>query len=208
MTTSTPGVLDVVVIGAGIVGAAIARDLAGTGLSVTLVEARNDVGDGTSKANTALLHTGYDATPGTLESRLVARGYDLLGDYAERTGIPIERTGALLVAWTDEEVDALPLLKDKAERNGYQECEIVDAQEVYRRVPELGAGALGGLTVPGEAIICTTSGKRRTAHVKRRRHADGCSTATHQPHRRRRAHRSRRWGFCSFLSPERRAGGP
>src|SRR6185312_9962908 len=56
---------------------------------------------------------------------------------------------------TDEERDALPTLKDKAERNGYQACEIVDADEVYRRVPELGPGALAGLTVPGEAIICT-----------------------------------------------------
>ena len=122
---------------------------------MTLVEARDDVGDGTSKANTALLHTGFDATPDTLESRLVARGYDLLGDYAEQTGIPVERTGALLVAWTDEELDALPGLKDKAERNGYHRCEIVDADEVYRRVPDLGPGALGGLTVPGESIICT-----------------------------------------------------
>ena len=94
----TPGpndVRDVVVIGAGIVGSAIARALAGTGLSVTLVEGRDDVGDGTSKANTALLHTGFDATPGTLESRLVARGYHLLGEYAELVGIPIERTGAV-----------------------------------------------------------------------------------------------------------------
>jgi glycerol-3-phosphate dehydrogenase len=155
MTSTAPHVSDVVVIGAGIVGAAIARDLAGTGLSITLVEGRDDVGDGTSKANTALLHTGFDATPGTLESRLVARGYHLLGAYAEQTGIPVERTGALLVAWTDEEVDALPSLKDKAERNGYDACGLVDAAEVYRRVPELGAGALAGLTVPGEAIICT-----------------------------------------------------
>lgn len=148
-------VSDVIVIGAGIVGCAIARAVAGTNLTVTLVEARADVGDGTSKANTALLHTGYDATPGTLESRLVARGYGLLGAYAEQTGIPVERTGALLVAWTDEELDALPGLKDKAERNFYHRCEIVGADEVYRRVPELGPGVLGGLTVPGESIICT-----------------------------------------------------
>jgi glycerol-3-phosphate dehydrogenase len=146
---------DVIVIGGGIVGAAIARELAGTGLTVTLVEGRDDVGDGTSKANTALLHTGFDATPGTLESRLVARGYDLLGEYARQTGIPIERTGAMLVAWTDEERDALPALNDKAERNDYHACEIVSADEVYRRVPALGPGALAGLTVPGEAIICT-----------------------------------------------------
>ncbi len=153
--TAPAEIRDVVVIGAGIVGSAIARALGGTGLTVTLIEGRDDVGDGTSKANTALLHTGFDATPGTLESRLVARGYDLLGEYAEQVGIPVERTGALLVAWTDEERDALPGLKDKAERNGYDACEIVGADEVYRRVPELGPGALAGLTVPGEAIICS-----------------------------------------------------
>ena len=76
MTTS----YDVAVIGGGIVGCAIARELAGHDLWVALLEARVDVGDGTSKANTAILHTGFDATPGTLEARLVARGYTLLGD--------------------------------------------------------------------------------------------------------------------------------
>ncbi|KMO77795.1 NAD(P)/FAD-dependent oxidoreductase [Mycolicibacterium obuense] len=152
---SSETVVDVVVVGAGIVGAAIARALAGTRLSVTLVEARDDVGDGTSKANTALLHTGFDATPGTVESRLVARGYDLLGDYAEQTGIPVERTGAMLVAWTTEEVDALPGLMVKAEGNGYRYTELLSADEVYRRVPALGPGAMAGLSVPGESIICT-----------------------------------------------------
>jgi glycerol-3-phosphate dehydrogenase len=155
MNANTRQVFDVAVIGAGIVGAAIARDLAGTSLSVVVIEARNDVGDATSKANTALLHTGYDATPGTLESRLVARGYHLLGDYAAETGIPVERTGAILVAWTDEELQALPALKDKAERNGYHDCSVIGAPEVYRQLPNLGPGALGGLTVPGESIICT-----------------------------------------------------
>jgi glycerol-3-phosphate dehydrogenase len=155
MTAPTPQIFDVAVIGAGIVGAAIARDLAATSLSVAVLEARNDVGDATSKANTALLHTGYDATPGTLESRLVSRGYQLLGDYAAVAGIPVERTGAILVAWTDEERQALPALKDKAERNGYHDCSIIGAAEVYRQLPDLGPGALGGLTVPGESIICT-----------------------------------------------------
>ncbi|MDA2893293.1 NAD(P)/FAD-dependent oxidoreductase [Mycolicibacterium sp. BiH015] len=146
---------DYVVIGAGIVGAAIARTLAGYEHRVALIEARDDIGDGTSKANTAILHTGFDAKPGTLESRLVARGYALLSDYARQTGIPVEQTGALLVAWTDEELAALPALKTKAEANGYDFCEIVDAAEVYRQVPRLGHGALGGLTVPDESIICT-----------------------------------------------------
>ncbi|MFC9428019.1 NAD(P)/FAD-dependent oxidoreductase [Streptomyces sp. NPDC056987] len=148
-------VYDVAVIGAGVVGSAIARELAGHALSVALLDARDDVGDGTSKANTAILHTGFDAKPGTLESRLVRRGYTLLSAYAGATGIPVERTGALLVAWTREELDALPGLREKAVANGYEHCEPVTAEEVYRQVPALGPGALGGLTVPDESIICT-----------------------------------------------------
>ncbi|GAA0821839.1 NAD(P)/FAD-dependent oxidoreductase [Streptosporangium amethystogenes subsp. fukuiense] len=146
---------DVAVIGAGIVGSAIARKLAGHELSVALLDARDDVGDGTSKANTAILHTGFDAKPGTLESRLVGEGYHLLSEYAELTGIPVEHTGALLVAWTAEELDALPGLREKAEQNGYHRTEIVGPEEVYRQLPHLGEGALGGLTVPDESIICT-----------------------------------------------------
>ncbi|BBX88839.1 NAD(P)/FAD-dependent oxidoreductase [Mycolicibacterium boenickei] len=155
MNTPTSDVFDVVVIGAGIVGSAIARELSGYQLSVALLEARDDVGDGTSKANTAILHTGFDAKPGTLESAMVSRGYQLLSDYATRTGIPVEHTGAILVAWDDEQLDALPGLKEKAEANGYHRCEIVDSAAVYAAVPDLGPGALGGLTVPDESIICT-----------------------------------------------------
>ncbi|MFF4772375.1 NAD(P)/FAD-dependent oxidoreductase [Microtetraspora fusca] len=146
--------VDVAVIGGGVVGAAVARALSAYELSVALVEARADVGDGTSKANTAILHTGFDAKPGTLESRLVRRGCELLADYATKTGIPVEHTGAVLVAWTEEELAALPGLAAKAAENGYERCEIVDAEEVYRQVPALAPGALGGLTVPDESIIC------------------------------------------------------
>lgn len=146
---------DVAVIGAGIVGSAIARELAGRRLSVALLDARADVGDGTSKANTAILHTGFDAKPETLESRLVRRGYHLLSEYAAGTGIPIERTGAILVAWDAEQLATLPSLQEQAEANEYSRCEIVGAATVYDRLPHLGPGALGGLTVPDEAIICT-----------------------------------------------------
>ncbi|MGL5811552.1 MAG: NAD(P)/FAD-dependent oxidoreductase [Nocardioides sp.] len=178
---------DVAVIGAGIVGAAIARELSGSHASVALIEAEDDVGAGTSKANTALLHTGFDAKPGTLESRLVARGFELLGAYAEPTGIPIERTGALLVAWTEEELDALPLLRDKAARNGYRRCEIVGAEAVYQQTPALGPGALGGLTVPDEAVTCTwtvnlalaTDAVRRGASLLLGHRVTGIETSDH-----------------------------
>ena len=148
---------DVAVVGGGVVGCAVARELAGYDLSVALVEARGDVGDVTSKANTAIWHTGFDAKPGTLEARLVARGWQLLGDYAEATGIPLERTGAVLVAWNDDELAALPGLEAKARENGYERAELLTAEEVYARLPALGGGVLGGLSVPDEGIICPWS---------------------------------------------------
>ena len=173
--TSTPATsapkttFDVVVIGAGLVGSAIARKFSGYQLSVALLDARDDVNEGTSKANTAILHTGFDAKPGTLESRMVHQGYHLLSDYAKATGIPVEPVGAILVAWDAEQLAALPSLQDKAEKNGYPHTEIIDADEVYRDLPHLGPGALGGLTVPGESIICmwTTNFALATDAVQR-----------------------------------------
>ncbi len=108
---------DVAIIGAGVVGTAIARALACQDVSCVLIDAANDVGTGTSKANTAILHTGFDTVPGSLESRLLRRGSVLLADYARRAGIPVERTGALLVAWTPEQQGELPAIEDKARRN-------------------------------------------------------------------------------------------
>lgn len=167
------GTFDVAVIGGGVVGCAVARELAGYDLSVALLEARLDVGDGTSKANTAILHTGFDAVPGSLEATLVARGYELLRGYAAEVGIPIEETGAVLVAWNDEELAALPSLQVKAMANGYENCRLIEPHEVYALVPALGAGAMGGLTVPDEFIICpwtttiayATEAKARGAHI-------------------------------------------
>jgi glycerol-3-phosphate dehydrogenase len=146
--------VDVAVIGGGVVGCAVARELAGYQVSLALLEAGADVGEGTSKANTAILHTGFDAVPGSLESELVARGYALLSGYSATVGIPVERTGAVLVAWTGADLDALPGLRERAARNGYDRCEIVGPDAVYAMVPSLAEGVLGGLTVPDESIIC------------------------------------------------------
>ena len=148
------GAVDVAVVGGGVVGAAVARRLGRTRLRVALVEAGPDVGAGTSKANTAILHTGFDAKPGTAEARLVARGHTLLSAYAAQAGIPVERTGALLVAWTDEQHAALPGLAERAAANGYDRCVLVAAADLYRREPHLGPGALGALSVPDESLVC------------------------------------------------------
>ncbi|MEV5880977.1 FAD-dependent oxidoreductase, partial [Streptomyces sp. NPDC052101] len=160
MTVSAEGPLpprtyDVAIVGAGVVGCALARELARhPRLGIALVEAQDDVGQGTSKANTAILHTGFDAAPGTLEARLVREGYARLGAYAARSGIPVERVGALLVAWDEDQLAALPRLAEKAERGGYHETRPLDPAELYAREPHLGPGALGALHVPGESIIC------------------------------------------------------
>ncbi|MFH8576444.1 FAD-dependent oxidoreductase [Streptomyces zaomyceticus] len=145
---------DVVVVGAGVVGSAIARTLARHPLRIALVEASNDVGDGTSKANTAILHTGFDAVPGTLEARLVREGHRLLSAYAQETGIPAEPLGALLVAWDEGQRATLPRLAEKAERNGHRTTRLLTAAELRAREPHLGPGGLAALEVPGEAVIC------------------------------------------------------
>jgi glycerol-3-phosphate dehydrogenase len=148
------GTADVVIVGAGVVGTAIARTLARYSLDVVLADAACDVGTGTSKANTAILHTGFDAKPGSLESRLLTRGSALLREYAAATGIPVEHTGALLVAWTPEQSAALPAIAENARRNGYLAVRRIGVSELYGREPSLGSGALAALEIPDEAIIC------------------------------------------------------
>lgn len=141
-------------VGAGVVGSAIARELALRGASCVLVEAAGDIGTGTSKANTAILHTGFDAVPGTIEAELVPAGHRLLERYAARVGIPTQRTGALMVAWSEEQLGALPGVEAKALANGYGSGRRVGIEELYAREPGLGPGARGALEIPGEGIVC------------------------------------------------------
>ena len=145
---------DVAIIGAGVVGAAIARALAAFDLRCVLLDAADDVGTGTSKANTAILHTGFDAKPGSLESRLLTRGSGLLRAYAEQAGIAVERTGAVLVAWTGEQAAALPsIIAATRAATGTRRCGSFPRPDVYEREPALGPGALAGLLIPDESVI-------------------------------------------------------
>jgi glycerol-3-phosphate dehydrogenase len=146
---------DVAIIGAGAVGSAIARELARYDLKIVLLEANSDVGMGTSKASTAIWHTGFDAKPGSLEATLLRRSYPLMEAFMQEVGSPFERSGGMLIAWTLEQLDALPSLLEKAHRNGVTDVHLIDRKEVYRREPHLGEGALGGMFVPGEGILCT-----------------------------------------------------
>ena len=135
----------VAVIGAGAVGCATASALVRAGHEVTLIEAKADVGAGTSKANTAIWHTGFDAKPGTREAGLVARGHRLLTERAEGMNWPLERTGALLVAWDDEQLSRLEGIVANAEEVGYHAVERLTVDDVYAAEPHLGPGARGAL---------------------------------------------------------------
>ena len=144
---------DIAIVGAGVVGCAVARHLARAGASVVVLDRAADVGDGTSKANTAILHSGFDTEPDSLESALVRRGRILLADYAAAAGIAVEPTGALLVAWDDEQEARLPSLLAKAVTNGSADASLVGADEVRDLEPHLGPDARSGLSIPGEWAI-------------------------------------------------------
>ncbi|MCC6168700.1 MAG: NAD(P)/FAD-dependent oxidoreductase [Caldilineaceae bacterium] len=148
------GVYDVAVIGAGVVGCAIARLLSHHVLRCVLVEAGPDVGTGTSKANTAIWHTGFDAAPGTLEARLLRRSYPQMATYMAETGVAVERLGGLLLAWNDDQMQALPAIQARAQENGVTDVYPLPPPEICAREPHLQPGVLGGLCVPGESILC------------------------------------------------------
>jgi glycerol-3-phosphate dehydrogenase len=148
------GPFDVAIAGAGAVGCAVARELSLRGARCALIEAGPDVGAGTSKANTAILHTGFDAKPGTIESGLVARGYELLREYAGEVGIPAAELGALMIAWSPEQREALIGVEATARENGYVNARPIDLEELYAREPNIGPGAEGALEIPDEGIVC------------------------------------------------------
>src|ERR1043165_6445551 len=96
-------IYDIAIIGAGAVGSGIARELSRYELSLVLLEANSDVGMGTSKASTAIWHIGYDATPDSLESKLLKRSYPLMEKFMKEVRSPFELVGGLLIAWNEEQ---------------------------------------------------------------------------------------------------------
>lgn len=140
-------------IGAGVVGTAVAYELTRRGCSIIVIEATSDVGTGTSKANNAILHTGFDATPNTNKSRLVKLGHELLLEFATSHNIAVEKTNALMVAWTQDQFAQLDLVLQKSIDNGHHEISRVSASEIARIEPHLAESALGGLQINGEYII-------------------------------------------------------
>lgn len=144
---------DVAVVGAGVVGCAAARRLSSSGRRVLLLEKGTDILSGASKANSAILHTGFDAPPGSLEVQCMQRGYAEYLSIRERMNLPLLETGAMVVAWNAEEEARLPLLEAQARENGVEDVRLLSAAEVLEREPNLSEAAKGALLVPREHVI-------------------------------------------------------
>ncbi len=144
---------DVVIIGAGAVGCAIAHELSKYNVKVTVVEKNEDVGGCASKSNSAIIHTGYDAAPGTLESQLVVAANPMYDELCKDLDVPFKRIGAILPAVTDEQFERLPEIKEKAFRNHVYDVEFKTGEELLAMEPELNPNVKGGLYIPRESII-------------------------------------------------------
>lgn len=144
---------DVIVVGGGVVGCAVHRKFALMGANALLLERGGDILSGASKANSALLHTGFDAPTGSLELECIKAGYQEFMAIKDKMNLPLLQTGALVVAWTPEQLANLPGIVEKAHKNGVMDVAQIDQAELYRREPNLAEGALGAVNVPGEAVM-------------------------------------------------------
>ena len=144
---------DVVVIGAGAVGCAIARELSKYQIRVMVVDKNEDIGGDASKSNSAIIHTGYDATPDSLESQLVVAANPMYDEIVRDLDVPFKRIGAILPAFTDEQFEKLPEIKAKAFKNRVYDVEYKSGEELLAIEPNLNPAVKGGLYIPRESII-------------------------------------------------------
>ena len=118
-------IYDILIVGAGVTGAMAARELSRYDLSVCLLEAANDVACGASRANSGIVHGGFDPEPGTLKARLNVEGVPLLYEAARQLHVPVQNNGSLVCAFSEEELPALRALYDRGLRNGVEQLALL-----------------------------------------------------------------------------------
>lgn len=143
---------DVIVVGAGVCGCAIARELSRLQASVLVVEAREDVCCGTSKANSAIVHAGFDAPTGSLMARLNVEGASLFPQLSRDLGFAYERIGSLVVCTREEDLPALRALLERGRANGVPDLSIVGRDELVRMEPNVSDAAVAALWAPTGGI--------------------------------------------------------
>ena len=144
---------DVVIIGCGVVGASAAYELARYKLRVAVLEAAADIAAGTTKANSAIIHAGYDPEPGTLMARLNVEGNRLTGEICEKLQVPFKRVGSLVAAFSPEQLPTLRTLYDRGCKNGVPGLRLLSGEEARAMEPGLSEEVCGALFAPSAGII-------------------------------------------------------
>ncbi len=144
---------DVIIVGAGITGCGIARELSRYDLKILVVDKEEDVCCGTSKANNGMVHSGYEPKPGTLKAKLNVRGVELYPDWASELGFKFIRTGSMVAAFGEEEIPALKQLLERGKTNGVPGIEIISGDEARRKEPNLNREIIAVLWTPSAGYI-------------------------------------------------------
>jgi glycerol-3-phosphate dehydrogenase len=144
---------DVLVIGCGVIGAAAAYELSKYDLRVGILEKGNDVSLGTTKANSAIIHAGFDPESGTLMAKLNVRGSELAAEICEKLDVPYRRNGAMVIAFSEDEVQTLKGLYTRGTVNGVKGLRVLTGEEAREREPGLSPEVKGALYAPTSAII-------------------------------------------------------
>lgn len=144
---------DVAIIGAGVIGASIFRELSKYNLKTILIEKENDVAMGTSKANSAIIHAGYDPKLGTLMAKYNVKGNEMFEDICKELSVPFKRNGSLVVAFNEEDLETIKKLYTNGNNNGVKGLEILSKEEVLEMEPNLSKSILGALYAPTGGII-------------------------------------------------------
>ena len=145
---------DVIVIGAGVTGCAIARELSRYNLEITVLERASDVCEGTSKANSGIVHAGYDAKPGTLKAKLNAEGNRLMEALSKELDFPFKRNGSLVLCFDEADRPRLQKLLEQGIENGVKELRILEKEELKGLEPEISDSAVAALYAPTGGIVC------------------------------------------------------
>ena len=145
---------DVVVIGAGVVGALISLELSKKDIRVAMLDKCNDVAMGTTKANSAIVHGGFDAANGTLKAKLNVRGTALMPQLCADLAVPYRNNGSLVLAFSEEEMEHVHTLYERGQKNGVPRLSVIDKAAVKAMEPHVSDEVVGALLSETAGIVC------------------------------------------------------
>ena len=145
---------DVAVIGGGVIGAFVLRELTRYKLKGVMLEKENDVCMGQSKANSGIVHAGFDCAEGTLKAKFNVEGNKMMPATACELGVKYKNNGSLVVAFSQEDLETIKKLKERGEKNGVERMEIIGREELKKLEPNISDNALGALYAKSGGIIC------------------------------------------------------